>query len=105
MTIFYKGYKTITYFDVEEKIWYGKIEDTQDLICFHSENEQNILLTFREAVDDYLNDKQVAIQKQKQLNFEEKLSQFCKENFEFFESGSFYNSILKNRDELLKILQ
>lgn len=54
MELFYKGYRTIIYYDEEEKYYYGKIEGIEDFVNFGTEFEDKIAEEFHLAVDDYL---------------------------------------------------
>ena len=50
----YRGFKTTVKFSEEDNLYYGKIENTTDLISFHSEEENGFYDSFVEAVEDYL---------------------------------------------------
>lgn len=50
----YKGYKTIIRYSQEDKVYYGSLEDIDDLIMWESEMLERAEKKFQEAVDDYL---------------------------------------------------
>lgn len=50
----YRGFKTTVKFSEEDNLYYGKIENTTDLISFHSKEENGFYDSFVEAVEDYL---------------------------------------------------
>ena len=50
----YMGFKTTVKFSKEDNLFYGKIENTTDLISFHSEKEDGFYESFVNAVEDYL---------------------------------------------------
>lgn len=50
----YKGYSTNIEYDKKDKIFYGKLENINDMINFHTGNYMKIENEFRNAVDDYL---------------------------------------------------
>lgn len=52
--IIYKGCITAIHYDVNTKILYGKIENIIDLVTFESDNAQDIIQQFHNAVDDYI---------------------------------------------------
>ena len=50
----YKGYFTHIEYDKKDKIFYGKLENINDMINFHTGNYMEIENEFHNAVDDYL---------------------------------------------------
>jgi len=52
--ITYKGYYGSVQFDSDQEIFYGKVEFIRDLITFEASNAKSIILSFHDAVDDYL---------------------------------------------------
>lgn len=50
----YKNFETIIHFSPEDNIFYGKIENIEDFVNFHSNTFEGIEKEFRLAVDDYL---------------------------------------------------
>lgn len=50
----YKGYTTCVKYDKRDRIFYGKLEDINDLINFYTDNIIKIKEEFQNAVDDYL---------------------------------------------------
>ncbi len=52
----YKNYYGSIHFDMQAMIFYGKIEFIRDLVNYEAQDEQNLLTSFHEAVDDYLDD-------------------------------------------------
>lgn len=50
----YNGYTTCVKYDKRDRIFYGKLEDINDLINFHTDNIMKIEEEFHNAVDDYL---------------------------------------------------
>ena len=50
----YKGYHAIIGFDADSLIITGRVEGIDDLITFESENAEDIINEFHNAVDDYL---------------------------------------------------
>ena len=53
-TLEYKGYTTKIDYDVEDRLFYGKIEGISDLVDFCSKTFDTIEKEFHEAVDGYL---------------------------------------------------
>ena len=49
----YRSYKTTMRWDEDDKIYYGKVEDIDDLVSFHSEHVETFEKEFHKAVDDY----------------------------------------------------
>lgn len=50
----YKGYYGSINYDDEDKIYHGKIINTNDLITYHSDTLAELYKSFTEAVDDYI---------------------------------------------------
>ena len=50
----YKGYGCTVKYDPKDHIWYGKIDDINDLVNFYTKNFTNIDKVARDAIDDYL---------------------------------------------------
>lgn len=50
----YKGYSTNVEYDKKDRIFYGKLENINDMINFHTDNYMEIKNEFHNAVDDYL---------------------------------------------------
>ena len=50
----YRGYSTKIEFDSDSNLLNGKIEGINDLIYFESDNSNDIVKEFHQAVDDYL---------------------------------------------------
>ena len=50
----YKGYFTNVEYDKKDRIFYGKLENINDMINFHTDNYMEIKNEFHNAVDDYL---------------------------------------------------
>ena len=53
----YKGYTATIQYSNEDKVYFGKLEDINDIITFESPNIKNIELTFKDAVDIYIEDR------------------------------------------------
>ena len=49
----YLGYKISTKYDENDKIFYGKIEDIDDTVCFYGKTIDEFLDSFMVAVNDY----------------------------------------------------
>ena len=52
--ISYKGYHATVWFDEDEKIFFGVIEDISDCVCFESKDENKVEEEFIVAVDEYI---------------------------------------------------
>lgn len=50
----YKNYRSYADYSDEDGVWYGKIEDTTDLVSWESETLDGCAKSFAEAVDDYI---------------------------------------------------
>ena len=51
----YKGYTAEVHYSKEDKLFYGKISNVDDLVNFHSKSIKDIKKEFFKAVDDYIN--------------------------------------------------
>lgn len=51
----YKGFYGSISFDQEEKIFFGKVEFIRDLVNYEAKDADNLVSSFEEAVEDYLN--------------------------------------------------
>ncbi len=49
----YKGCIADTWYDKKDRIYYGMVTNTQDLIRFHTKEKSEIEQKFHESVDDY----------------------------------------------------
>lgn len=50
----YKGYYGSVEYSIEDKVFFGKILGIHDLILYESKHEEELILAFHEAVEDYL---------------------------------------------------
>ena len=50
----YKGYEAHVAFDEEDRILYGRVLGTRDVISFEADSVDEIEHAFRDAIDDYL---------------------------------------------------
>lgn len=50
----YKGYTASMIFDAEDKVIVGRIQDIDDIICFHGESVAEFESNFHAAIEDYL---------------------------------------------------
>lgn len=50
----YKGFHGSINFDQEDKIFFGKIEFIKDLVNYEARDAENLVNSFQDAVDDYL---------------------------------------------------
>jgi predicted HicB family RNase H-like nuclease len=50
----YKGYVAYVEFDVEDRIFCGRVAGTTDIVTFHGESVDELVRAFEEAVDGYL---------------------------------------------------
>lgn len=51
----YKGFKTTVYYNQENEVYRGKIENANsDLITFEADSISNAEKEFRKAIDDYI---------------------------------------------------
>jgi predicted HicB family RNase H-like nuclease len=51
----YKEFIGSVHFNGDDEVFYGKIEGVNDLITFEGESVKELLSSFKEAVDDYIN--------------------------------------------------
>ncbi len=51
----HKDFMGSVHFNSEDEVFYGKIEGINDLITFEGKSVKEILASFKEAVDDYIN--------------------------------------------------
>ena len=52
----YKQYHGSACFDPKQEIFYGKIEFIRDLVTYEASDAKSLVQSFRNAVDDYLED-------------------------------------------------
>ena len=52
--LYYKGYTAEVYYCAEDNLIYGRLTGIKDLINFHSDNTNDIVQHFHNAVDDYI---------------------------------------------------
>ncbi len=50
----YKDFIGSVHFNAEDEVFYGKIEGVSDLISFEGNSVEDLINSFREAVDDYI---------------------------------------------------
>ena len=50
----YKGFKTQIKYSHEDNVFYGKIENSNDLVSFHGNTLKEAKDSFIESVEDYL---------------------------------------------------
>lgn len=50
----YRGYQTIAEYDNKDKVWYGQVINTRDLVNWEANTVDGIEHAFKEAVDDYI---------------------------------------------------
>lgn len=50
----YKNYIGCIEYDPEEKIYYGKLLDIDDLVSYHADNIINLEKYYHDAIDDYI---------------------------------------------------
>ena len=50
----YRGYRGSILYDPEDKIFYGKLLNTDDFVNYHSDNLVDLEKHFHEAVDSYI---------------------------------------------------
>src|SRR3990167_3553103 len=53
-TMTYRGYTASLEFDPDDNILVGRVQDIDDIICFHGESVAAFTSSFHEAVDDYV---------------------------------------------------
>jgi predicted HicB family RNase H-like nuclease len=54
----YKGYTGSIEFSKEDKVYYGTLQNTQDLISYEGCDLYDLEMSFKEAVEDYTSFKQ-----------------------------------------------
>ena len=54
MTIHYKKFTAVLYFDERDRIFCGQLTDTYDNVYFEGAIIEELEIAFREAIDDYL---------------------------------------------------
>ena len=52
----YKNYYGSVHFDSKQEIFYGKVEFIRDLINFEASDAKSLIQSFKDAVDEYLED-------------------------------------------------
>lgn len=50
----YRGFKTLIRFSKEDSLYYGKIENINDLVSFHGKSIEKCIDSFRKSVNEYL---------------------------------------------------
>jgi predicted HicB family RNase H-like nuclease len=50
----YKGYIACIEFDAQDRIFFGRLAGTRDIVTFHGKTVDELEAAFKEAVDDYL---------------------------------------------------
>jgi predicted HicB family RNase H-like nuclease len=50
----YKGYAARVEFDADDRIFFGRLADIDDIVTFHGESVKELENEFRSAVDSYL---------------------------------------------------
>jgi len=50
----YKGYSATVEFDVEDRLFFGRVNGIADIVTYHGENADELVRAFEEAVDGYL---------------------------------------------------
>lgn len=53
-TLAYKGYKASIEFDARDNIYVGRFVDTNDIFGFHGETFDEVVKSFEESVDFYI---------------------------------------------------
>lgn len=53
-TLTYKGFIGSVHFSSEDTVFYGRIEQINDLVTFEGDNVEELVNSFHEAVDDYI---------------------------------------------------
>ena len=54
--LFYKGFKGTVNFSEQEKLFYGKVADTDDLITFEGESIEALEKAFRYMIEEHIGD-------------------------------------------------
>ena len=52
----YKGYEATVEFDSEDRIFFGRVVGTRDVIGFDGQTVDELELSFQSAIDEYLED-------------------------------------------------
>ena len=50
----YKGYTAESEYSTEDNVYYGKLQDIDDVVLFDGKSLNELELSFHAAVDDYL---------------------------------------------------
>lgn len=50
----YKGYSAAVEFDVEDRLFFGRVNGITDIVTFHGESADELVRAFEQAVDGYL---------------------------------------------------
>ena len=50
----YKGYSATVEFDVDDRLFFGRVHGITDIVTFHGESADELVQAFEEAVDGYL---------------------------------------------------
>jgi predicted HicB family RNase H-like nuclease len=54
MEFTYKGYRTEIDFCAEDRVYFGKVLELNDLVAFDGQNPEEVEQSFHQAVDEYL---------------------------------------------------
>ncbi len=52
--LIYKGYSATVEFDVEDRLFFGRVNGISDIVTFHGESTDGLVTAFEQAVDGYL---------------------------------------------------
>jgi len=52
----YKGYESVIKFDAEDRLFFGRVLGTRDVIAFDGQTVDELEQSFHAAIDDYLAD-------------------------------------------------
>lgn len=52
----YKGYEAVIEFDAEDRIFFGRVVGTRDVIAFDGQSVDELEASFRAVIDEYLED-------------------------------------------------
>jgi len=55
----YKGYTAIIQYSNEDKVYFSKLENMNDIITFETQNIEDMELTFKNTVDTYIKDRNI----------------------------------------------
>ena len=55
----YKGYTSTIQYSNEDKVYFGKLENMNDIITFETQNIEDMELTFKNTVDTYIKDRNI----------------------------------------------